>query len=302
MTEVMKWAFVGDLQIPYHDKRAVDLWLKVMKAWKPDVIDFVGDIDDQLEYSSFSDGTTDEAFKKLKDMEKDFDKEQAAYDRLLLKLASAPDEKAKELVREVLPPEPVKPDMSPLGIIKDNAFAAKAFYGDVRKQHKNAELHSSLGNHDIRIFKYMDKKAPEYAEQVTPNLLWGLDDLGISWRHYDLPPLERYAGIHVHHGATTTTTGLAVKNDIELYNISLVRGHDHRGGVVYKSYPMTGGSLAGMGTGHLCDPSAYGLKYTINPSWEKGFGVAYVVGGKAHLNFIPMRDYTVVLDGRVFKG
>ena len=297
MTDVMKWAFVGDLQIPYHDKRAVDLWMKVMKAWKPDAIDFVGDIDDQLEYSSFSDGTTDEAFNDLKAQEKEFDKELAAYDRALLKRLSSKDPESIEL-----PVEPVKPDLSPLPIIKKNADAAKEFYTAVAQQHKKADKHSSLGNHDIRIFKYLDKKAPDYVEQVTPNVLWGLDDLGISWRHYDLPPFERFAGIHVHHGATTTTTGLAVKNDIETYNISLVRGHDHRGGVVYKSYPMTGGSLAGMGTGHLCDPSGYGLQYTVNPSWEQGFGIAYVVDGKAHLQFIPMRDYTVVLDGKVFKG
>lgn len=297
MSDVMKWAFVGDLQIPYHDKRAVALWMKVMKAWKPDIIDFVGDIDDQLEYSSFSDGTTDEAFNELKAKEKEFEKEQAAFDRAMLKRLSSKDPESIEL-----PPEPVEPDLSPLGIVTENAKAAKEFYTAVRKQHKNADMHSSLGNHDIRIFKYMDKKSPEYADQVTPNVLWGLDDLGISWNHYDLPPLERYAGIHVHHGATTTTTGLAVKNDIELYNISLVRGHDHRGGVVYKSYPMTGNALAGMGTGHLCDPTGYGLKYTINPSWEQGFGVAYVVDGKAHLQFIPMRDYTVLLDGKVFRG
>lgn len=303
MTNVMKWAFVGDLQIPYEDKRAVALWFKVMKAWKPDVIDFVGDIDDQLEYSTFSDGTTDEAFNDLVAQGKQFEKDLAAYDKAYSKWQV--DSIKADSSGLVLPaPEgpPIEPDLSPIPMIKANAQGAREFYTDVRKQHKNAELHNSLGNHDIRIFKYIDKKAPTYLEQVTPNLLWGLDDLGISWRHYDLPPLERYAGIHVHHGATTTTTGLAVKNDIELYNISLVRGHDHRGGVVYKSYPMTGNSLAGMGTGHLCDPSGYGLSYTVNPSWEKGFGLAYVVNGKAHLQFVPMRDYTVVVDGKLFEG
>lgn len=297
MSEVLKWAFVGDLQIPYHDKRAVDLWFKVMKKWKPDVIDFVGDIDDQLEYSSFSDGTTDEAFNELKAKEKQYLKDQTTYDRLLLKRMSSKDPESIEL-----PPEPVEPDLSPIKIIKANADAARSFYTQVAKDHPNAEKHSSLGNHDIRIFKYLDKKAPDYLEQVTPNLLWGLDDLGISWTHYELPPLERHAGIHVHHGATTSATGLAVRADIEAYNISLVRGHDHRGGVVYKSYPMTGASLAGMGTGHLCDPNAYGLKYTINPAWEQGFGIAYVVDGKAHLNFIPMRNYVVCLEGKVFRG
>lgn len=299
MSNHLKWAFIGDLQIPYHDKRAVSLWFKAMKSWKPDIIDFVGDIDDQLEYSSFSDGTTDEAFNELKAKEKEYDKEVTAYDRQLLKLSSSGDQEAIAALVE-----PVKPDLSPLNIIKKNADGAKEFYTAVAKQHPKAEKHSSLGNHDIRIFKYLDKKAPDYLGEVNPNVLWGLDDLGISWRHYDLPPFERHAGIHVHHGATTTTSGLAVKNDIEQYNISLVRGHDHRGGVVYKSYPLTGGSLAGMGCGHMCDPSGYGLKYTINPSWEQGFGIAHIVDGKAHLQFVPIRStsrgLSCVIDGKVF--
>lgn len=301
MTKPLKWSFVGDLQIPYEDKRAVALWFKAMKGWKPDIIDFVGDIDDQLEYSTFSDGTTDEAFNDLKAKEKEYLKEQGAYDRALLKALAVTDEDKKfEMLAELA--EPVEPDLSPLNIIKENAQAAREFYTAVAKQHPKAEKHSSLGNHDIRIFKYLNKKAPDYVDAVTPNVLWGLDDLGISWRHYDLPPFERHAGIYVHHGATTTTTGLAVKNDIEQYNISLVRGHDHRGGVVYKSYPIEGKSLAGMGTGHLCDPSGYGLKYTVNPAWEQGFGIAYLIEGKAHLQFIPIRDYTCVLDGVVYRG
>lgn len=263
MTDVHKALFIGDLQIPYQDNRAVALVMKVAKAFKPDSIDIVGDIDDQLEYSSFSDGTTDEFFSQLKKEE--------------------------------------NPD--PLPFIKKNADGAREFYADVRKQHKNANIHASLGNHDIRIFKYIDKKSPSHNEQITPEFLWGLDNQGITWRMYSEPPLERFAGIHVHHGATTTTTGLAVRSDIETYNISLVRGHDHRGGVVYKSYPMTNNALVGMGTGHLCNPAAYGLQYTINPSWELGFGVGYIENNKAHLQFINITpDYKCIVDGRLFEG
>lgn len=295
MSAVMKWAFVGDLQIPYHDKRAVSLFFKAMKSWKPDAIDILGDIDDQLEYSTFSDGTTDEFFNQLKAQEKDFEKESAAavkvYDKLLT------DEEREAFVF------PESPNTNPLPFIKANAKGANDFYTDLRKQHKDADIHASLGNHDIRIFKYMDKKAPDYIDEITPNMLWGLDDLGISWRLYELPPLERFAGIHVHHGATTLTTGLAVRSDIENYNISLARGHDHRGGVVYKTYPMTGTSLVGLGAGHLCDPSAYGLRYTINPSWELGFGIAHVVDNVASVQFIPITpDYTCVVDGKLFSA
>lgn len=284
MSDNLKWMFVGDLQIPYHDKRAVALFMKIMKSWKPDVIDIVGDIDDQLEYSSFSDGTTDEFFNQIARNAKENEK-------AIIKAAKEEEGTLPELA-----------PVNPLPFVKANADGAREFYTAIRKQHPNADIHASLGNHDIRVFKYIDKKAPDHIKEITPNFLWGLDDLGITWRMYEQPPIERYAGIHVHHGATTTTTGLAVRTDIETYNISLVRGHDHRGGVVYKSYPMTGKSLAGMGTGHLCDPEGYGLSYTINPAWEQGFGIAHVVDDKAHLQFIPMRDYVCVLDGRVFRG
>lgn len=294
MDKPTKWAFVGDLQIPYHDKRAVALFLKVMKSWKPDIIDVVGDIDDQLEYSSFSDGTTDEFFNQIKAEEKILEKAQATYNK-----AVALDKTGDDL--------PVMPLIEPtdertLAFVKEHADGAREFYTTLRKNHPNADIHASLGNHEMRVWKYLDRKAPEIIGKISPDFLWGLDNSGITWRMYDEPPLERYAGIHVHHGATTSSSGLAVKADIEAYNVSLVRGHDHRGGVVYKSFPLTKNSLVGMGTGHLCDPSAYGLRYTINPSWEQGFGVAYVVDGKAHLQFIPMRSYTCVLDGKVFVG
>jgi hypothetical protein len=263
MGDTLKWAFVGDLQIPYHDKRALDLFMRVMKSWRPQAIDVVGDIDDQLEYSSFSDGTTDEFFNQLKKEE----------------------------------------DNNPLPFIKKNADGAKEFYAALRAQHKRADIHASLGNHDIRIFKYIDKKAPDFKSDITPDFLWGLDNVGISYRMYSEPPLQRFAGIHVHHGATTTATGLAVRSDIETYNISLVRGHDHRGGVVYKSYPMTQQVLKGMGTGHMCDPKQYGLQYTINPSWELGFGIAHVENDTAHLQFIPITpEYTCIVDGKLFAG
>lgn len=294
----LKWAMVGDLQIPYEDPRAVALWFKVMKWWKPDAIDIVGDIDDQLEYSSFSDGTTDEFFNQLKAREKDNERAILDHEKEVIKRAK---ELPDEFTVDLEPPSPL--DTSPLPFIKKNADGAKQFYTKVRTMHKDADIHAHLGNHDIRIFKYIDKKAPDYLDAVTPNSLWGLDDLGIKWSKYEKPPVKRYAGIYVHHGATTTDTGLAVRGDIEKYNISLIRGHDHRGGVVYKSYPLSGQRLVGMGTGHMCDPNAYGLNYTFNPAWEMGFGIGRVVNDYAHLQFIHINsDYECVVDGKVFSG
>lgn len=298
MSKTMKWAFVGDLQIPYHDKRAVALWFKVMKSWQPDAIDIVGDIDDQLEYSTFSDGTTDEFFNQLKVNQKEHTKAQADYEKELDKLRKDGDQEGYDAL---MPPQVWPTD--PLPFIKANADGARQFYTDVRAQHPDADIHNSLGNHDIRIFKYINKKAPEVYDTVTPEFLWGLDNLGITWRHYDDKPFERFAGVFVHHGATTSSTGLAVKGDIETYGISLVRGHDHRGGVVYKTFPIPERALVGMGTGHMCDPNLYGLRYTINPSWELGFGLGHVYDDMAWMQFVRITpDYTCVVDGKKFEG
>lgn len=293
MPDTMHWAFVGDLQMPYQDNRAVALWFDVMTWWKPQAIDIVGDIDDQLCYSRFSDGTTDEFFNVLKQNGKDNEKARVLYEKAAEKVTND----------DPMPERPLILPTDPIPFIKEQAKVAGDWYSDVRHKFKRADIHSSLGNHDIRIFDYIDKKAPEYNDFITPENLWGLDNLGITWRHYADAPLKRYADIHVHHGATTKEAELAVKSDIDKYNISLVRGHDHRGGVVYKSYPLSNTKLVGMGTGHLCDPSAYGLGYTFNPAWELGFGIGHVFNDVAQLEFIPITaEYTCVVDGKLFKG
>jgi len=300
MVKPFKWAAVGDLQIPYHDKRAVALFLKVMKSWKPDAIDFVGDIDDQLEYSRFSDGRADEFFSQLAKNDKANAKAISDYEKAMTKWRATEDN--PEPIPVLAAPE----NVNPLPFVKANAQEAGKFYADVRKQHPDTDLNSSLGNHDIRVFDYVDRKAPEYLEEVTPNMLWGLDDLGITWTLYDDPPKERFAGIHVHHGKTVSSSGLSVKADIENYNISLIRGHDHKGGVVYSTYPLANRTLVGMNTGHMCDPKAYGLRYTVNPTWELGFGIAEISDGVAQLQFIPIvetdKGYRCIVDGKVFYG
>jgi hypothetical protein len=195
-------------------------------------------------------------------------------------------------------------NLDPLPFVKKNADGAKTFYAKVRKQHPNANIHASLGNHDIRVFGYIDRKSPEHKDQVTPNLLWGLDDQGITWRMYSERPLERFAGIHVHHGTTTSTTGPTVGKDIESMDISLVRGHSHKAMIAFKSYPISGRMLQGMECGHMCDIDGYGLQYADNPQWQLGFGIAHITeGDKVSLQFIPIHaDYSCVVDGRLFKG
>jgi len=55
-----KILFGSDFHIPYHNKRYMDLWMKVLKSFKPDTVAILGDLDDACPVSKYSDGKPEE--------------------------------------------------------------------------------------------------------------------------------------------------------------------------------------------------------------------------------------------------
>lgn len=265
MSNDLKWMLSSDQQIPYHDKRAIDLWFKVMKSFKPDVVDYLGDTDDQACYSRFTEGR--------------------------------PTEFAAMIKAET--PELIMP------LMQKEAAGAKEFYAQTRKILPNAQLFSALGNHDVRIFDYMEKKLPEMIEQATPNNLWGLDDFGYDYIYYGDLPRKRFGDIHVHHGnAVSQNAGESVRKDIESWGVSLVRGHSHRAGTFYKTYELRNETLRGWEIGHMADVKSDGMGYTNVKNWQQGFAVAFIENGeRPHIQFIEISpDYTCFVNGKKYSA
>ena len=121
--------------------------------------------------------------------------------------------------------------------MRHEAKGARDFYTKTREMLPDAQLFSALGNHDIRIFDYIDKKLPDYATQVTPEALWSLDSLGYEYIYYNELPKRRFGDIHVHHGLSIADTG-AVRKDMNDLQISLIRGHSHRMASHYQTYEL----------------------------------------------------------------
>lgn len=272
MTNDLKWMLCSDQQIPYHDPRAIELFFKVMKAWKPDVVDVLGDTDDQACYSRFTEG-------------------RSAEFSALHKVGDGAD---------ILP------------LAQSEAQGAKDFYTQIRNTAKRgAELFTALGNHDVRVFDYFDKKLVEYLGAITPNSLWGLDDLGYSYIYYGDKPKQRYGDIYVHHGvAISQNAGESVRKDVENFGVSIIRGHSHRAGSFYKTFELTGSTLRGWEIGHMSDETSDGMGYTNMHNWQKGFAVATIESGSSvtkdgwypHVQFIEITpDYTCVVDGKKFS-
>lgn len=67
MTNDLKWMLSSDQQFPYQDNKMIELWFKVMAWFKPDVVDILGDTDDQACYSKYTEGRSAEFLKMYKD-------------------------------------------------------------------------------------------------------------------------------------------------------------------------------------------------------------------------------------------
>ena len=140
---MFKWAQIGDLQMPYQDDRAVALWFKIMKKWKPDAIDTVGDIDDFLEFSSYSDGTTDEFFNQLAVEDKNFDRSMASAVKAYDALTEQEEREAFEW--------PEQPTLNPVPYVLQVSKGAREFYTQIAVDHPDADKFAALGNHDISL-------------------------------------------------------------------------------------------------------------------------------------------------------
>lgn len=266
MSNDLIWAISSDQQIPYQDNRALDLWFQVIDYLKPDVIDYLGDTSDQMCFSSFNEGTTTEFVKSL------------------------PEEvQAEHFLKYVQYEE------------KDTA----QFYADTRAHAPDAEIFSALGNHDIRVWKYANKKMQEILDDITPESLWGLDSLGIDYIFYEDIPAHRYGDIYVHHGvAALADSGASVKSDMGNWGVSLLRGHSHRMGAYYKTFELKNETLRGYEIGHMCKVDSEGFKYSQMHNWQQGFAFAHIENGVwPHIQLVQIsNDYTCYVDGHKFSA
>lgn len=269
----LKWMISSDQQIPYHDPRALELWFKVMKAYKPDVVDILGDTDDQACYSRFTEGRS----------------------------------------AEFLAAHKIGEGATILPLMQKEAEGAKEFFAECRKTAKRgAQLFTALGNHDVRVFEYVDKKLPDYIEAVTPEALWGLDSGGWEYIYYGDLPKHRFGDIHVHHGvAISQNAGESVRKDVDNFGVSLIRGHSHRAGSYFKTFELREETLRGWEIGHMADEKSDGMGYTNMHNWQKGFMVGTIEAGVEgtrdgyypHLQFIEItKDYTCYVDGKRFSA
>jgi len=160
-----------------------------------------------------------------------------------------------------------------LGLQKE-LEAARKFINTLRKRLRRREVVFLIGNHCVRMQKYLYKQAPELAgipELATPRLI-GVPE---SWKivPYNHPHWEQ--GVMTIHGTRWSRNACnAYLND---YGCSVVAGHSHRANMVNRKLP-NGKVITAVESGCLCDLKQ---NYSAITNWVHA--VTLIHGGRVEL-------------------
>lgn len=253
MSNDLKWMICSDLQMPYENIKYMNLWWQVFKWFKPDVVDVLGDWDDQNSCSRFSEGKPDEVNNKL----------------------------------------------------SLNTGKIQDFFGKLRGNNLDRQIHAALGNHEIRVDEYIAKNAPALEGLITPETLWKTDTYGVELSYYQNPPVHRFGDIYVHHGLyAVKDAGASVKKMVDEFNVSCIVGHSHRLGTYNQTFELKNETLRGYEIGHMADIKSSGMNYTALKNWQAGFAVGIIEDGVyPHIQLIQISpENTCVVGTKLFKA
>lgn len=158
------------------------------------------------------------------------------------------------------------------------------------------------GNHEDRLTRYLQEKAPALFSSVTIPGLLGLKDRGWTYTPYK---------DHTHIGKVNFThdVGVAGRNAafraLDTYQHSVVTGHTHRFQYIVEGNAMGEVKLSAM-FGWLGDRTKvdYMHRARVYKDWALGFGVGYVdtTSGIVYLTPVPIIAYTCVVNGQLFRS
>lgn len=158
------------------------------------------------------------------------------------------------------------------------------------------------GNHEENLERYLIDKAPELFNVVTTQGLLKLKERG--WEYYPYRKKKAKIGkISVAHDLGNAGPN-AVAKALSDFQDNIVINHIHR--MIY----VIGGDM--QGTKHVAcsfgwlgdvEHIDYMDRDKARKEWALGFGIGYLQpNGVMHITPIPIIDYKVVVEGKLYKG
>ena len=233
---------VGDFHIPFIDKKAVNVMLKIHQHVKPETVIINGDMLDFIELSTFT------------------------RDKL---------------------------DDRPIGrSIRDATNI-------IKKLQRYSTVIYHVGNHELRLEKYLLNNAPEIKDLINLNDLIN-NNLKTNIKFVPMIGRDSMASyfdnqlLVGHFNKALKYSGATAKALVERFKINIVQSHTHRLGTYY-----TTGSKAifqGHEAGCLCDLAP---KYAQGLDWQNGFLMAYT---PHNIETVFIHDGEALYRGKCYRG
>jgi hypothetical protein len=161
------------------------------------------------------------------------------------------------------------------------------------------------GNHEDRLQRYLQDKAPELFGIVNIPKLFRLKERG--WQYTAYKDDTKIGKLYATHDVGSAGRH-ATFSALDTYQHSVVTGHTHRLQYIVEGNAVGEFKLSAQ-FGWLGDRTKidYLHRASVNKNWALGFGVGYISDdGIAYMVPVPIiqvkGDYTCVVNGKLFKG
>ena len=174
----------------------------------------------------------------------------------------------------------------------------------LRKQLDNLGAKRKLfieGNHEDRLRRYLEDKAPELFGMFDTDSLLGLSENG--WEFTPYKQAARVGKVWFTHD-TQTSGKYSTAHALAAFQHSVVIGHHHA--IQYSvEGDATGKHRVGAQFGWLGDVKQVDYMHSIKAKrgWSLGFGIGYMdKDGTVFLQPVPIVNYRCCVAGRIYRG
>ena len=161
--------------------------------------------------------------------------------------------------------------------------------------------HLISGNHEDRLARYLQDRAPELFTMFELPKLFNLK--GRGWLYTPYKDHTKVGKLHLTHDVGAAGRYASFKA-LDTYQHSISTGHTHRLCYVVEGNAVGEFKLS-CSFGWLGDASKvdYMHRVSVLKNWTLGFGVGYIhrETGVAYLTPVPIIDYTCVVNGTYFS-
>jgi UDP-2,3-diacylglucosamine pyrophosphatase LpxH len=187
-------------------------------------------------------------------------------------------------------------------MLKEDVAAVNKALRELEDATKGSKKVFIEGNHEYRLIRYMQSKAPELAQLVSIPKLFKLREN--KWKHVPYRHSHKMGNMRFTHDVGPSGKHAAAKS-MEAMGRNIVIGHCHRAEMIVQG-TLDGERHVGFSFGWLGDANEidYMQRDKVSKDWTLGFGVGYydTDSGFTTLSFVPiLPSCHCILHGRKFS-